>query len=745
MHNSTKNVYTGLVYEIAVPTPLRRVFDYLPISPEERLKPGSRVLVPFGKRCVVGFVISNKLSSSLHFSKLKTVVKNLDENPILSHQLLKLLLWSARYYQHPIGEVLNAAIPKKIRDPNSLRPIYQSWKVSPHLAAKNLTLIQNAPKQKALFELLQSQSGLTKKEITNAGFNTNLIKELKKKRLINEYDVIEPLPKTFAPLPEKNSKSLDLNEQQQIAFEAITSVKRKFTCFLLDGVTGSGKTEVYMQAMQQKLCKGQQCLILVPEIGLTPQTLAVFRERFECPVASIHSGLTDKERLTAWNDAKDGTAGILIGTRSSIFTPFANLGIIVIDEEHDNSFKQQEGFKYSARDVAIMRAREEQIPIILGSATPSLESLQNTIAKKFVRLCLDYRAGKAIASTKTIIDTTNQNLDNGFSEQLLYKIEQHLASKKQVLVFINRRGFAPTLTCQKCGWVAECDNCASQMTMHIKPPSIRCHHCGIITDLPLECANCRNNKLEPLGIGTQKLEYFLKSRFQSTPVFRVDRDSTRSKFFFQSMLDKINTGESCLLLGTQMIAKGHHFPNITLVAVVNADMGLFSPDFRGQEQMAQTITQVCGRAGRASQPGEVVIQSRHASHTILHNLVNRSYNDFAKILLQERHIADMPPFSQLALIKAQGKRLDTALNFLKKVTILSDEVNVQFDHQVNSIGPIPAPIEKRAGMFRSQLILKTKKKSTLQQFVLILVSKIETLRVPPSVRWSVDIDPIELM
>ena len=745
MHNPKENGYTGLVYEVAVPTPLRRLFDYLPISPDEKLKSGSRVLVPFGKRCVVGFVISSKTSSSLVFSKLKPIVKDLDKNPILPNKLLKLLLWSARYYQHPIGEVLNAAIPKKIRSPNSIRPTYKSWKVTSHIRGESLTVLRNAPKQKALFELLQRHTGLTKEKITNAGFDTSTIKELKKKRLITEYEVIEPPTKKFVPLPEKNSKSLGLNKQQQRAFDAVTGVAKKFTCFLLDGVTGSGKTEVYMHTMQQKLCKGQQCLVLVPEIGLTPQTLAVFRKRFECPVVSIHSGLTDTERLTAWNEAKDGAVGILIGTRSSVFTPFANLGIIVVDEEHDNSFKQQEGFKYSARDIAIMRAREEKIPIILGSATPSLESLQNTIAKKFVHLCLDHRAGKAVASSKTIVDTANQNLDNGFSEELLYKIEQHLASEKQVLVFINRRGFAPTLTCQKCGWVAECENCASQMTMHINPPSIRCHHCGIITKLPAECPQCRNTKLENIGIGTQKLEYFLQSRFQSIPVFRVDRDSTRSKFFFQSMLDKINTGESCLLLGTQMIAKGHHFPNITLVAIVNSDMGLFSPDFRGQEQMAQTITQVSGRAGRASQPGEVVIQSRHASHTILQNLVNSSYNDFATVLLHERRIADMPPFSQLALIKAQGKRLDSALNFLKKVSVLSDEINSQFNYQVNSIGPIPAPIEKRAGMFRSQIILKTKKKSTLQQFMLILVSKIETLGTPSSVRWSIDIDPTDLM
>ncbi|MDB3991901.1 primosomal protein N' [Gammaproteobacteria bacterium] len=745
MHNLKENGYTGLVYEVAVPTPLRRVFDYLPVSPNEKLKSGSRVLVPFGKRCVVGFVISSKTSSSLVLSKLKPIAKDLDKNPILPNKLLKLLLWSARYYQHPIGEVLNAAIPKKIRSPNSIRPSYKFWKVTSYTSGESLAVLRNAPKQKALFELLQSQTGLTKEKINNAGFDTSTIKELKKKHLITEYEVIEPPTKEFAPLPEKNSKSLDLNKQQQRAFDAVTGVAKKFTCFLLDGVTGSGKTEVYMHTMQQKLCKGQQCLVLVPEIGLTPQTLAVFRKRFECPVVSIHSGLTDTERLTAWNEAKDGTVGILIGTRSSVFTPFANLGIIVVDEEHDSSFKQQEGFKYSARDIAIMRAREEKIPIILGSATPSLESLQNTIAKKFVHLCLDHRAGGAVASSKTIVDTANQNLDNGFSEQLLYKIEQHLASKKQVLVFINRRGFAPTLTCQKCGWVAECENCDSQMTMHINPPSIRCHHCGIVTKLPGKCPQCHNTKLEPLGIGTQKLEYFLQSRFQSIPVFRVDRDSTRSKFFFQSMLDKINTGESCLLLGTQMIAKGHHFPNITLVAIVNADMGLFSPDFRGQEQMAQTITQVSGRAGRASQLGEVVIQSRHASHTILQNLVNSSYNDFATVLLHERRIADMPPFSQLAIIKAQGKRLDTALNFLKKVSVLSGEINSQFNYQVNSIGPIPSPIEKRAGMFRSQIILKTKKKSTLQQFMLILVSKIETLRTPSGVRWSIDIDPVELM
>ena len=744
MSESKNTAYEGLVYQVAIPTPLRKLFDYLPPKSKKPLQPGSRVLVPFGRRHIVGFIISIKSGSSLASKNLKSIDKSLDEQPLFSNQLLKLLQWSADYYQHSIGEVFSAAIPKKIRSANPINPTYQLWKSYSPSGKKKSNSLQNAPKQKALLSLIQKQEGLTKESIMKAGFDSRAIKELEKKQLIYKQIKTKPLENAFKPLPRKNPKSIDLNTQQKKALTAITQIEGKFKCFLIDGVTGSGKTEIYMQAMQQQLCKGRQCLVLVPEIGLTPQTLSLFQERFECSVISMHSGLTDNERLTAWNMAKAGAVGILIGTRSAIFTPFANLGIIVVDEEHDSSFKQQEGFKYSARDIAIMRAREEKLPIILGSATPSLESLHNIVTKEFVHLSLTNRAGKAIEPTKIIIDTINKRLENGLSEQLLYKIEQHLAAKKQVLVFINRRGFAPTLSCQKCGWIAECKNCISQMTVHIKPPNIRCHHCGVLSKLPANCPCCNNSKLESIGLGTQKLEKFLQTRFDTIPVLRIDRDSTRKKAHFQSMLDEINTGKSCILLGTQMISKGHHFPNITLVAIVNADTGLFSPDFRGQEQMAQTITQVSGRAGRASSPGEVVIQSRHASHVTLNNLMNNSYADFAKYLLQERLATNMPPFSQLALIKAQAKQLSIALNFLKKISVISNEINSNFNNQVNSIGPIPAPIEKRAGMFRTQLILKAKKKSTLQQFIHLLVLQIESLKIPSSIRWSVDVDPNEL-
>ncbi|MDG2421585.1 MAG: primosomal protein N' [Gammaproteobacteria bacterium] len=744
MPDSKNTAYEGLVYQVAIPTPLRKLFDYLPSKSKKTLQPGLRVLVPFGRRHIVGFIISIKSGSSIPSKNLKRIDKILDEQPLFSNKLLKLLQWSAGYYQHPIGEVLSTAIPKKIRSANPANPISQVWKSYSSSDKKGLISLRNSPKQKGLLNLIQKQKGLTKESITKAGFNSRAIKELEKKQLIYKQTKTKPLGTAFKPLSRKNLKSLDLNKQQKKALTAIIQIEEKFKCFLIDGVTGSGKTEVYMQAMQQQLCKGRQCLVLVPEIGLTPQTLFLFQERFECPVISIHSGLTDNERLAAWNMAKDGSAGILIGTRSAIFTPFANLGLIVVDEEHDSSFKQQEGFKYSARDISIVRAQEEKLPIILGSATPSLESLHNIATKKFVPLSLTKRAGNATESTKIIIDTSHEFLEHGLSERLLYKIKQHLAAKKQVLIFINRRGFAPTLSCQKCDWIAECKNCISQMTVHIKPPNIRCHHCGVILKLPTNCPYCNNSNLESIGLGTQRLEKFLQARFESIPVLRIDRDSTRRKKLFQSMLEKINTGKSCILLGTQMISKGHHFPNITLVAIVNADTGLFSPDFRGQEQMAQTITQVSGRAGRASSPGEVVIQSRHASHVTLKNLMNNSYSDFAKYLLQERLTTNMPPFSQLALIKAQAKQLGIALSFLKKVKIMSVEISSNFNDQVTSIGPIPAPIEKRAGMFRTQLILKTKKKSTLQEFIHLLVLRIEDLKIPSGIRWSVDVDPNEL-
>jgi len=500
-----------------------------------------------------------------------------------------------------------------------------------------------------------------------------------------------------------------------------------------------------MRAMQELLSVGKQCLVLVPEIGLTPQTVARFERRFSYPVVALHSGLNDHERATAWEQARRGSAGIIIGTRSAVFTPMLKPGLIIIDEEHDASFKQQEGFRYSARDLAVMRAREENISIILGSATPSMESLQNARTNKFTYLQLTERAGAARACAMELIDVAAAPLEEGFSEQLLYKIQRHIDAKNQVLVFINRRGFAPVLHCQNCAWVAECDHCVAQYTVHAKPPAIRCHHCGTSKQLPRHCPSCQSRNLTTFGIGTQKIEAFLSRKFPHLPVLRIDRDSTRGKHSLAKFLKQIEKGDPCILLGTQMLAKGHHFPGITLVAILDADAGLFSADFRGQEHMAQTITQVAGRAGRAERTGEVVIQSRHTSHATLQTLCRASYAEFAEILFAERKEADMPPFTHLCLIRAEAIELKDPISYLKKVAAITAKLCAEHELAAEWLGPIPAPMEKRAGKYRMQLLLKSKNRGVMQKLLQHLTPAMAALKHTRQLRWSIDVDPQDLI
>jgi primosomal protein N' (replication factor Y) (superfamily II helicase) len=745
MAASQSKGHKGLVYKVAVPSPLRRVFDYLPLDSTTHLSPGARVQIPFGNRKIVGFIVGEAEHSELASSRLKPITSVLDNESLFPQAILKLLLWCSSYYQHPLGEVLSTAIPGKLRSARPLNQMETLWRTSQRVTPEIIDDLTRAPKQKALLELLLPSKGLSKQTILEQGFTHAVINSLQEKELVEGFEQ-EVLKKTIATLPPKtNPNALSLNDEQSVALQAIRGAENKFECFLLDGVTGSGKTEVYMQAMQEQLIAGKQCLVLVPEIGLTPQTVNRFAKRFDCQIAALHSGMTDNERLASWTSARDGSAGIVIGTRSAVFTPLNKPGIIIVDEEHDNSFKQQDGFRYSARDIAVMRGREEGVPVILGSATPSLESLHNAQLKKFSYLSLSERAGGASPSTMNVVDTAETILDSGFSEHLLFKIKQHLEAGNQVLVFINRRGFAPILNCMSCGWIAECKDCIAQMTVHANPPSMRCHHCGNSQRLPLNCPKCQSVELSTLGAGTQKLEKYLEQRYSSFPVIRIDRDSTRSKKRFESMLDKIHTGEPCVLLGTQMLAKGHHFPEVTLVAIVDADSGLFSPDFRGQEFMAQTITQVAGRAGRAEKPGEVIIQSRHAGHKILTLLSESNYIDLAEILLEERKTAAMPPYSQLALIKAEAPKLRTAIDLLKQIEGFSTQLIRQSKLNIHSIGPIPAPMEKRAGRYRSHLLFNAKSKPAMQRFLAQLVYHVDSLKLARGVRWSLDVDPQEMI
>lgn len=738
---SEANTQEGLIYKVAVPSPLRRLFDYLPPASRETIKAGTRVKISFGRRTVVGFVVESSQETVIAKSKLKPIIEALDPEPTFPKKHFKLLQWCAHYYQHPVGEVLSAAIPTRLR---SARPLYQE-EIYLRAISTELDSLNRAPKQKQLLQLIASAGEIKKSELQEKGFSSAQLKSLLEKQLIESFTKAADKSSQFNSPSEANTKSLALNPEQQDALARIRQAKTQYECFLLDGVTGSGKTEVYMQAMQDHLSHGRQCLVLVPEIGLTPQTISRFEKRFECKTVALHSGMSDNERLMAWSSARDGAAGIIIGTRSAIFTPLPKLGLIVVDEEHDSSFKQQDGFRYSARDIAVMRGREEKVPVILGSATPSLESLHNAQNNKFTHLVLSQRAGGASSATMTVVDTSKEYLESGFSEQLLFKIEQHLIKGNQTLVFINRRGFAPILNCDQCGWTAECENCISQLTVHSKPPSMRCHHCGLSMRLPKQCPHCENHELSTIGVGTQKLEKFLSARFANFPVIRIDRDSTRNKKSFSTMLEQINSGKPSILLGTQMLAKGHHFPFVTLVAIVDADAGLFSPDFRGQEFMAQTVVQVAGRAGRAERPGEVIIQSRHATHQALQQLSQSGYRELVANLMNERKTAGMPPYTQLALIKAEGAQLRKTIELLEQISRFSKQIINQSNTSIRSLGPMPAPMEKRAGRYRSHLLFKANNKAAMQRFLFNLVQRIDQIKLPKGLRWSLDVDPQEMI
>jgi primosomal protein N' (replication factor Y) len=533
-----------------------------------------------------------------------------------------------------------------------------------------------------------------------------------------------------------------LNVAQKTAATTILAAQQQFQPFLLEGVTGSGKTEVYLQVIEEVIAKNQQALVLVPEIGLTPQIVERFRHHLQEPIAVLHSALNDRERLAAWLAAYEGKAAVIIGTRSAIWTPFRHLGIIIIDEEHDPSFKQQEGFRYHARDLAIVRARQAKIPVVLGSATPSLESLDNVKRRRYRLLRLSQRAGTAQTPRVQLIDVRSRPLEAGISPSMLAALGNHLGQGNQALLFLNRRGFAPTLICHECGFVVPCRRCDAYMTVHQRNCRLRCHHCGAEHSLPTYCLECGNPLLHSRGLGTEQVEAGLKIFFPDIQIARVDRDTTHRVGTLDKILDGIRSGKYRLLIGTQMLAKGHHYPNITLVGVLDADQGLFGSDFRAGERMAQLILQVMGRAGRGDKPGEVLIQTHHPKHPLLRTLVNHGYRHVAEILLEERYQTGLPPHGYLALLRARSVSATYPTVFLEGARDMAVALNPQ---GVILLGPAPAPMERRAGHYRAQLLLQGISRAHLQRLLTAWVPKLEHLKTARKVQWSLDVDPIDLM
>lgn len=721
--------------QVAVPVPMRRVFDYQLPEHTPNLATGARVKVPFGHRQVIGFVVGCSQTTDVPSEQLKAIVSVTDPNPLWPDSMWRLLLWSANYYQHPLGEVLAHAAPVALRQgqPGNYQQTKQ-WALTSAGQQCALAELKRAPQQQRLLASLK-QGPRAASALTAEGVRPAAVKALRDKGFIIEQQVMP----TFAPWSAVlNEAPHQLNPQQAVAVAAIKTglTAQKAQTWLVEGVTGSGKTEVYLQVMHDVLQRGQQVLVMVPEIGLTPQTVQRFRSRFAVPVVVLHSGLSDNERLLGWLQARDGHAAIVLGTRSAIFTPLANPGLIIIDEEHDASFKQQEGFRYNARDLAIKRAHNEGFAVILGSATPSLESLANAKAGRYQSVQLAHRAGQGQPVKNLLVDLKQQRLQQGLSERLIALMTKHLSAGNQVLLFLNRRGYASALICHECGWVSECQRCQANMTVHQQTHTLQCHHCGAQRRIPRQCGGCGSTQLITRGLGTEQLEETIQRLFPDYKALRIDRDSTRKKGQLEDYLTAVGRGEYQILLGTQMLAKGHHFPDVTLVALLDVDGALYSSDFRAPERLAQLYIQVAGRAGRAAKKGTVVLQTHHPEHPLIQELINNGYQDFAVSALLEREQAMLPPYAAMALLRAEALEAAAAEGLLQA---MATRLETQTDVAV--IGPMPAILARRAGRFRFQLLLHASERKAMHRVLQQFLPHFETLPEGRKARWSLDIDP----
>ncbi|KAF3978090.1 MAG: primosomal protein N' [Methylococcales symbiont of Iophon sp. n. MRB-2018] len=728
------------IFKIAIAVPLNRLFDYLAPKNVTHIPVGSRVLVPFGKSKKVGFVIAQSTRSEIKIERLKAIIEILDKCSLLSAKDFQLLQWASDYYHYPIGEVISAAFPVSLRKGKvAILPQEKHYIISAKGECIKPEQLLKTPKQKIIFEhFLSLGKSLSSARLTKLDKNWRpAVKALMEKGLISTQSDL----KTTNNINLQTESALTGNKSQQHAINQLSVKLKTFSVTLLEGVTGSGKTEVYMQVIEKVLNDGLQVIVLLPEITLTPQLESRFRKRFSVAISVSHSKLTERQRHSAWLEIQQGHSAILLGTRSALFTPLQKPGLIILDEEHDSSFKQQQGFRFSARDLAIVRAKLLNIPIILGSATPSLESLHNVNKKRFQLLQLPERAGIAIEPEFLLFDIRNKILQAGLSEPLLTLIKKTLDKKEQVLLFLNRRGFAPVQICHSCSWVARCHQCDTSLVIHYAEKVLRCHHCNHQQSLLQQCPICKSGELQALGLGTERVEKALQTLFPQQKIIRLDRDSTQRKGTLENHLEQINQGNVDIILGTQMLAKGHHFPNVTLVAILDVDSGLFSIDFHATEKLAQLIVQVAGRAGRAEKSGRVVLQTRQPHHPLLSILLKDGYNAFAKTVLAERQQAMLPPFSFQALLRAYAKRPDEAQIFLNVVTGLIQKLNHQ---QTLILGPVSAPMAKRAGYYHFQLLLQNTQRQSLHALLTLLIPQLYTLKESKKVRWSLDVDPVDL-
>ena len=729
----------ALILQIALDTPLRRLFDYA--CPAQfrggatTLQPGIRVRVPFGRRELVGVLIGTAAVSTVEPAKLKAAYELLDEVPVFDPVTFELLRWAAEYYHHALGAVIAAALPVSLREGQPAAEHIESWSLT---AAGRQELLapsdRRAPQQRALLAWLGARATAAGDEIT-AVFKAAHLHAIARRGWATATRVAPT-----AAAVELRPSEVTLTEPQTAVVDALTASLGRFTAHLLYGVTGSGKTEVYLRVIAAAIAAGGQALVLVPEIALTPQLVERFRQRFSAGVAVLHSALLGSDRRDAWRAAHSGRARIVIGTRSAVFTSMPRLALIVIDEEHDASYKQHEGFRYSARDLAVWRAQRAGVPIVLGSATPALETLDNVAQGRYRQWLLPQRPGAARAPRMALVDLRRHASDQGLSQPAMQAIATHLAAGGQVIVFLNRRGYAPSLFCNACGWVAPCAHCDARMTLHRRAARLRCHHCGAHAAVPLVCGSC-GQPLHPVGQGTERVEETLARLFPDAPLARLDRDTASGRGAMQAVLDRVHSGAARILVGTQMLTKGHHFPEVSLVVILDADQGLFASDYRATERLAQTITQVAGRAGRAARAGEVLIQTEFPEHPLLVRLIAAGYEGFAAGALEERRQADWPPYTRLAMLRGEARDTAALDRFLRAAAGAGGALR---DPAIKILGPATALIARRADHFRAHLLIQTATRAVLQRFLARWLPRVEALPSPTGLRWSLDVDPLEV-
>jgi primosomal protein N' (replication factor Y) len=737
------------ILNIALDVPLNRTFDYL--SGDFNAHIGNRVIVPFAGRNLVGVVLQVKHTSDYPIEKLKPVSHVFDDS-VFDTPSFNLLKFCADYYHYPLGQALISALPLRLRQ---LKPAITRKQLAYQLVqtADACQTLAQIPAKKVLLHriiaALQASPVLAAADVAliSASWKKAMI-ELKGMGLVTEHEVLA----VKASMP-SSAVEPDLNIEQQQAIKSVLALTDSFKPWLLHGITGSGKTEVYIKILQQILQTAQsQVLVLVPEINLTPQLEARFRSRLsQYPLVTLHSNLSESERLQNWLAASTGAAKIVIGTRLSVFTPIPHLKLIVVDEEHDGSYKQQDGMRYHARDVAMVRAKQLNIPIILGSATPSLETwnnatkASNTNKSQYGLLTLKQRAVQnAQLPSIFCIDIAKSPTENGLSPLLVKALQDRFKRGEQSLLFLNRRGYAPVLYCNACQWVSSCTRCAAKLVVHLSQKRLKCHHCGLEQKIPLQCPSCGNTDIKPIGQATQRLEQTLQTLLPNARIARVDRDSMRSKNALTDMLAQVHAGEIDILVGTQMLAKGHDFPNLTLVGVLDTDGALYSPDFRAAEKLFAQLMQVAGRAGRADKAGEVLIQTAFPQHVLFDALRSQDYVSFADAQLQERTAMQFPPSSFFALLRAEAADFSVVNQFLTAAgNMARAQKSTDLKHEVMIYDVIRPQMERLKSMERGQLLLQANTRMALQRLLKMWMPEIRALPMANKVRWSLDIDPLE--